>query len=137
MKTSWKAVVRDVFIICFLTFIAGLVVGKSFAPGPAQFKVFVLSNLFFQIAGFTIGGSITKTYRIKHLLIVAIGVWIVNVSNIISGVSTFTMWLVSLPSTLLMMLIGGGLSFLFVPTPKTAHVTSGSDAEQATPKQTG
>ena len=135
MKIRWRGVIRDVFIICFLTFIGGLVVQTSVGAPATRFKAFVLSNLFLQIVGFTIGGCITKTKRIKHLFIVSIGVWIVNLLNIVSGASTFALWLVSLLPTLLMMLIGGALSFLFVRTPKTAQGTKGPDVVVTIPKE--
>ena len=135
MKISWKGVIRDVLIICILTFAGALVVRTSVGDLATRFKLFLLSNLFLQIVGFTIGGCIAKTRRIKHLFIVAIGVWIVNLLNIALGASTFTLWLVSLLPTLLMMLIGWALSFLFVRAPKTAQGTKGPDVVVAIPKE--
>jgi hypothetical protein len=133
MKINWMGVVRDVFLIYCLIFIGGLVVGFFLGPGPTRIMTLIISSLFLEIVGFTISGCLIKINRFKHLFIVAIGVWIVNLSNIVLGMSTFTFWLISLLTILVMMLIGGGLSFLFVRTPKTVHVPGSPDTPRVIP----
>ena len=122
MKINRMGIVRDVLMIYCFTFVGGLVTGRFVAPGPARMKFLIVLSLFLQIAGFTISGCVVKINRFKHLFIVAIGLWIVNLSSVALGLFSFTTWLISLVSILLTMLIGGGISFLLVRPPKVVDV---------------
>jgi FtsH-binding integral membrane protein len=126
MAVAWKSVARDVGIVFVLTFLGGLVVGFTTSMAGAEVNVvaIALSNIVFGTVGFTISGCIVKSNRFKHLYQVALGVWLLSLINVAFGVVDIQQWLVSILSVLLMMGMGGGLSYLFVRTPKIDQLPS-------------
>ena len=119
MAIEWKGLARDVAIVFVLTFLGGLVVGFTTSMVGAEVNVaaIALSNIVFGTVGFTISGCIVKINRFKHLYQVALGVWLLSLINVAFGLVDIQQWLVSILSVLLMMGMGGGLSYLFVRTP--------------------
>ena len=119
MVLDWKALARDVGIVFVLTFLGGLVVGftSSLTGVEVNILAIALSNIVFGTVGFTISGCIVKTNRFRHLYQVALGVWLLSFINVAFGMVDIQRWLVSILSVLLMMGMGGGLSYLFVRTP--------------------
>ncbi len=119
MVFDWKGVARDVAIVFVLTFLGGLVVGFTSSLTGAEINILAvaLSNIVFGTVGFAISGCIVKLNRFKHLYQVALGVWLLSLINVALGVVNVQQWLVSILSVLLMMGLGGGLSYLFVRTP--------------------
>ena len=115
----WGAVIRDVVIIWILTALAGFAIGITSTPGSNLMLGYAFANLFFGSVGFTISGCMAKVGRWKHLFVVAIGVWIVGLINIIIAPIGIKEWLFGFIFIALMMAIGGGLSYLFAPTPKS------------------
>jgi hypothetical protein len=118
-KIRWGAVLRDVIIIWILTALAGFVIGFTSPPKDNFMMGYALANLVFGSVGFTISGCMAKVGRWKHLFIVAIGVWIVGLINIIIAPINIMQWFFGFIFIVLIMAIGGGLSYLFVPTPKS------------------
>jgi hypothetical protein len=120
MHIRWIAVARDVSIV------VGLVLASSFAAAQiiqamgeeVTALVIGLSNFFWGTVGFTISGCLAKTERFKHLFIVAIGLWLVSFVNVVMGLTPVQFWAVGFLLVLLMMGLGGGLSYLFVRTPQ-------------------
>ena len=120
MPLNFIAIARDVSIVF------GLVLASSF--GAAQIVqamgeevtplVIGLSNIFWGTVGFTISGCLAKVQRFKHLFMVAVGLWLVSFVNVVMGLTPVQMWAVGFLLILLMMGLGGGLSYLFVKTPK-------------------
>ena len=119
MVLDWKGVARDVGIVFVLTFLGGLVVGFTTSLTGAEVNILAvaLSNIVFGTVGFTISGCIVKTSRFRHLFQVALGVWLLSLINVALGLVDIQQWLVSILSVLLMMGMGGGLSYLFVRAP--------------------
>ena len=119
MVLDWKGVARDVGIVFVLTFLGGLVVGFTTSLTGAEVNILAvaLSNIVFGTVGFTISGCIVKTNRFKHLYQVALGVWLLSLINVAFGMVDIQQWLLSILSVLLMMGMGGGLSYLFVRAP--------------------
>lgn len=114
--TNWKAIIRDVAIICGLTGLAGFVI--AFVPGE-EFPTLALSmaNFLFGTVGFIISGCLTKINRFRHMVKVAIGVWLISLVNIPLAGTTLGRWFLSIIFILVMMVIGGRISFLFVKVP--------------------
>ncbi|MGH7260808.1 MAG: hypothetical protein ACREI9_09025 [Nitrospiraceae bacterium] len=125
MVLDWKGLARDVGIVFVLTFIGGLVVGftSSLTGAEVNILAIALSNIVFGTVGFTISGCIVKINRFKHLYRVALGVWLLSLMNVAFGMVDIQQWLVSILSVLLMMGMGGGLSYLFVRTPPAGSAT--------------
>jgi len=127
MPINWVAVVRDVSIVF------GLVLVSSFAAvqivqgmGEEVTPVMIgLSNIFWGTVGFAISGCLAKMQRFKHLFMVAVGLWLVSFVNVAMGLTPVQFWAVGFFLILLMMGLGGGLSYLFVRTPQTDMVPSG------------
>ena len=126
MPINWIAVARDVSIV------VGLVLVSSFAAaqiiqaqgGEVTALVIGLSNFFWGTVGFTISGCLARIQRFKHLFIVAIGLWLVSFVNVAMGLTPVQMWATGFLLILLMMGLGGGLSYLFVPMPQARQPTS-------------
>jgi hypothetical protein len=108
------AIARDVVILWVLTFMGGFVVRVAGAsPGtPLFMEALFVSNTIFSILGFTISGWLVGGRRWKHLLVVALLVWLTGLINLFFGF-TFIEWLGSIVALLVFMAIGGGLSYLF------------------------
>ena len=119
MRIRWSALIRDVSIVF------GLVLASSFAAAQiiqamgeeVTALVIGLSNIFWGTVGFTISGCLAKTERFKHLFMVAVGLWLVSFVNVVMGMTPVQFWAVGFLLILLMMGLGGGLSYLFVRTP--------------------
>jgi len=111
MFMAWKAIIRDVFIVYVMTFIAGFVLGFMGVASPATLS---LATLIFGTIGFAISGCLAKVNRFSHLIKVAFGLWLVSLSNIFILGTTVSQWLLSAIIILIMMGAGGGISFLFV-----------------------
>lgn len=108
-------VLRDVGIIWILTGLVGFLIGIAMGGSDINRMVAVagLGNIIFGTIGFIISGSLAKTNRWKHLFAVAIGVWLTSLINIfIIGVA-FEQWLISFFLVMIMMAIGGLISYLF------------------------
>jgi hypothetical protein len=127
MPINWIAVARDVSIVF------GLVLVSSFAAvqllelrgEEATPLVIGLSNIFWGTVGFTISGCLAKVQRFRHLLMVAVGLWLVSFVNVVMGLTQAQVWAAGFLLILMMMGLGGGLSYLFVRTPRAEPVPSG------------
>jgi len=126
MPINWIAVARDVSIVF------GLVLASSFAAAQliqatgeeVTALVIGLSNIFWGTVGFAISGCLAKVQRFKHLLMVAVGLWLVSFVNVAMGLTPVQFWAVGFLLILLMMGLGGGLSYLFVRSPQVEHPAS-------------
>jgi hypothetical protein len=114
MNNSWISVARDVAIVLFLTFIGGVIIGVAGGGRDLSMTALAISNLLLGSIGFCIAGCLTRVDRWKHLLVVALIVWLFGLVNVAFFHVNLVQWLFSSIAVLLMMAIGGGLSFLFV-----------------------
>jgi len=129
MPFNFIVIARDVSIVF------GLVLASSFAAaqivqamgGEVTPLVIGLSNIFWGTVGFTISGCLAKVQRFKHLFIVAIGLWLVSFVNVAMGLTPLPVWAVGFLLILVMMGLGGGLSYLFVSTPQEEQPPSGQN----------
>ncbi|MHB8901221.1 MAG: hypothetical protein ACYC6Y_20930 [Thermoguttaceae bacterium] len=114
----WKALVRDVAVIFFLTFLGGVVIGVASAGRDLPMAAVGVSNIIFMIVGFTISGCIVKVQRFRHMFHVALAVWLLGAFNIllVPGLG-LVQWAAGLVGIMIMMLIGGGISLIFVWPP--------------------
>jgi len=121
----WGAIIRDVIIIWILTALAGFVVGITGAEGNRYVLGIAFANLIFGTVGFCISGCLSKSNRWKHLNIVALGVWLVGLINVSIIPITIISWFFGIIFIYIMMGIGGGLSCIFVKTPKVIEPNIG------------
>ncbi|MEQ1897620.1 MAG: hypothetical protein ABL971_09585 [Vicinamibacterales bacterium] len=111
-EVRWPIVIRDVVLWSILTLVG---VGIVRVAGISSGMSLSASNSLFGCLGFAIAGCFTPVRRFRHLMFVTLGVWLTGIINVVmSGVSV-TSWLLSLGFLLLTMVVGGALSFLFVP----------------------
>ena len=120
MSINWKAVARDVTIVFGLVFASSYLAVQlvTVMGDDVTADVIGYSNIFWGTVGFTISGSLARTNRWKHLFVVALGLWLVSFVNVVVGMTPIQVWAVGLLLILVMMGLGGGLSYLFVRTPK-------------------
>ncbi|MEM8779305.1 MAG: hypothetical protein AAGF26_10625 [Cyanobacteria bacterium P01_G01_bin.49] len=119
---SWKIILRNSVIVLGLTALGGFIIGiaSTSSPGGIPLAALAVSNLLFSIVGFFICGCITTQERWKYLSYTAIVVWLISFVNLFFMGSAVNVghWLIGLPLTFILMLIGGGISTLFVKSPK-------------------
>ncbi len=127
MPFNFIAIARDVSIVFGLVLISSFgaaqiihAMGEEVTP-----LVIGLSNIFWGTVGFAISGCLAKIQRFKHLIMVAVGLWLVSFVNVAMGLTPLPAWAAGFGLILLMMGLGGGLSYLFVRTPRTVQSASG------------
>ena len=125
MKIQWRDLIRDVAIIALFTLVGGGFMVSIWGGQKDQTRiVFAVSNILFGIIGFTISGCLAKVDRFKHLFIVAISLWILTLFNVLISGAPFISWFLGIIPILIMMGVGGALSFLFVrPSKSSEHKT--------------
>jgi hypothetical protein len=130
MPINFIAVARDVSIVFGLVLVSSFAAAQlvEFMGGEVTALVIGLSNIFWGTVGFTISGCLAKTQRFKHLFVVALGLWLVSFVNVAMGLTPVHMWAAGFLLILLMMGLGGGLSYLFARTPQAVHSASDGQA---------
>ena len=115
----WKALIRDVIFLFVLTFFgAFFIIFVSVVDGERiSSAVFGLCLLILMIIGFIIIGCLAKVNRFQHLLQVSVGTWLLNGFIMLLPDIGLLEWFISIVFILIPMLIGGGISFIFVRTP--------------------
>ena len=76
MKIDWLAVLRDILMVAVLATLGTLGFSVLLLGRPQWTQYLVVFALL--TIGFTISGSLKGAGRFKHLAIVALGVWCVN-----------------------------------------------------------
>ena len=113
----WGPIIRDIVIICGLTFIGGFIVGVIFRPfSSGREWVLIVSNMLLCTIGFVISGCLAVGNRWGHLAYVAFGVWLTNLINILlagSLLAGFITWFASSFFIALTMVFGGAISYVF------------------------
>jgi hypothetical protein len=127
---NWMAVARDVSIVFGLVLISSFAASLFVQAMEAEVTPLVigLSNIFWGTVGFAISGCLAKVQRFKHLCVVALGLWLVSFVNVVAGMTPLPIWAAGFLLILLMMGLGGSLSYLFVPAPKTEPEAAPSPA---------
>ena len=116
--------IRDIIILVVLTGLGGFVVGFSRGQqtSDAQYGLAIgVSNLIFEIVGFTISGCLAPPGRRRHLALVALGAWIVSIFNVIFFDVNIILWMASVVMMAVTMGIGGAISYLFKRDVKPGH----------------
>src|SRR2546425_9921420 len=115
-------IARDVAIVWGLTFLGGFVAGLTGVKhDPHRLTmVLALSNLFFGTLGFTISGYLAPRPRWNHLAYVALGTWLTSLINVVFFHVKLRQWLSAALIMLIIMGLGGGLSYVFKKDPKTS-----------------
>ena len=128
MKIRWLRVVRDVIIVTVYYFVGGIIVGFS-TQGNFTKEMVLLACFLLGILGFCFCGCLTAESRWKHLFIVAPGVWLVNMLTtslnwgLLFDQFNVLVWVTSISTVLIPMVIGGTLSSILVKAPKQKENT--------------
>ena len=114
-SSGYLTVLRDVVIIQALTAVGGLIVAVAGTKSEDKDLILAIafSNLILGTIGFVISGCLTSGKRWKHLAIVAAGVWLTSIVNVLLGFATVPQWIVSIVFSALIMGLGGGISYIF------------------------
>ena len=106
-------IIRDVVIIVALTAIGGFVIGLAGSLNSQRGMLAIIaSNLLLGTIGFIISGCLASGNRWRHLVYVAVGVWLAGLMNLFFGINIIQ-WLFSVIFIALMMGLGGALSYIF------------------------
>ena len=111
-------IIRDFAIVFGMTFIGGFAVAMTWSifnlPNDSQVFALAISNLLLGSLGFLIAGLLTKSERKKHLIHVALAVWLGGLINLAFGYPV-TQWLISGFFVMIMMAIGCGVANFMSP----------------------
>jgi hypothetical protein len=110
----WKAIIRDVIIIFVLTSLGGFILGFAAGNNKVPMDAVGLANILFSAVGFTISACADKQNRSRHLVHVGIAVWLLSALNMLSTRMTVVHWVFAIISVAISLLVGWGLSYLFV-----------------------
>ncbi len=106
-------VARDVVIVWLITFLVGLSLGLA-GLQREDLLLLTLATFASLLLGFTIVGCMARA-RKKHLLVVAVGYWLVTVIlDAVGGSRSYGVWLGLLVLVLILMFIGRALSHFLV-----------------------
>ena len=121
MPLNFIAIARDVTILFVLVFASSLLAVQLIAAMGAQAtpEAIGLSSMFWGVVGFTISGCLAKASRWRHLAVVALVFWLACAVNVVLDMTPITAWMAGSILILIMMGLGGGLSYLFVRPPQT------------------
>lgn len=108
----WLLIARDCCIVFGLSFAGGFVL-TQIAASPSMLALSVTSGLL-QTAGFVLCGSLVKGPRFKHLILVALGAWLLGSINIVLIKLPPSSWALGLPLIFAQMGLGGVLSLIVV-----------------------
>jgi len=110
-------ILRDVAIVFALTAIGGFIAGVATGGpqhNPQRFTMaLAASNLLLGTIGFTIAGCLAPKPRWNHLAYVALGTWLAGLINVLFFHVKLTQWMTSGFFVLVIMGVGGGLSYVF------------------------
>jgi len=128
MKMRWIDVMRDVALLWVLPFMAEVVVlvmyGKDNGHDPNTVHVLATAKKAMLIIGFAMAGYLGRkpsAERLRHLLRVFFGFWLINLTNIHFVENyTLSLWFMGAWILALYAFVGGGLSFLFAPPAEPA-----------------
>lgn len=120
---GWKAVIRDFAILAILlnlgVYILGPVIVGTGLPELAITGIFGLLSIIIQTFSYCLFGCLIKDNRWSHLHMVGLAVWAASFLKVILFQAPVMSWVFSFFIMLFTMLVGGGLSFLYVkPTEK-------------------
>jgi hypothetical protein len=99
-----------------LTFVGGISVGIAAGPhrDPQRYVLaLAVSNILLGTVGFTIAACLAPAVRWRHLVLVALGVWLTSLLNVVFFSTTVVQWLLGGVLTTIMMAVGGAISYLF------------------------
>lgn len=104
---------RDIVIVVVLSVLATVLSGVLAAKThlyPGYLGPFL--GFVFGAAGFTISALLTAEPCIKHLFLVALGVWLFGLLNLLFGASIVS-WAISAVGIFLMMIVGWSIASVF------------------------
>ncbi len=122
MDIAWGHVLRDAVIVFVISFIGGFIAGfvGAMAGNPILTGTLLdILNPLFVLAAFVYVSRHAPAERWKHLILVAIGAWLISLVQIPFGFISAGGWTISLIPILVLMAIGGWLGTLSSqhPTP--------------------
>lgn len=116
MSIDWLKVARDVLMVLVIG-VAGTVVLSALLPGLSQLAL-AASML---AVGFCISGCLTREGRLRHLLLVALGVWALRlVLGVITGAAKVESMLIGIVIVMASMGVGAVAATLVAPPRKPA-----------------
>ena len=111
------AVMRDVAIIYFLTFLGGFIVGVATGGPEHDPRRYMLalrvSDFSHSTLGFAIVGCLSPVARWRHIGMVAFAYWLVSYLSVLFFGITASSWLKSVIGLIAAAAIGGAASYIF------------------------
>ena len=129
----WGAALRDIALIIAATLLATLPIaytqGYRGVPFAQTLGALGVSSALIMVFGFALSGALSRERRWRHASVVAVGLWLTGVVNVVLMPKLLALWLVSCIPVLVFMGLGVSLSFLFVrPTREGVGSLLQSDA---------
>jgi hypothetical protein len=118
MGLDWKRVAIDAITVFIASVVAGFVVGIIAGSVGVQAESAALAlvalNSLAIIGAFAYCSARIKEKPWKHLVVVALVVWVISLIQPLLGFVSYSQWVASIVIIFILMLIGGGIGRLFV-----------------------
>ena len=92
LGVNWKFVIIAAALIYLVSIVAGFIISMS---GPLNLAAIAISNTVVILIGLTAIGSMRPSQRWKNIMLVSAGIWLLSISNIALGFSSFPQWLLA------------------------------------------
>jgi hypothetical protein len=120
MRIDWRVVLRDALGVLLLGFLGALVGGALGEDPKAGIRAVLV--IVMMTAGFCVSACLAKQARFKHILLVAVGVWLIGtIVSAISAGGSFVWPVGDLALIVVAMLLGGLISLGIVRAPPSGE----------------
>ena len=87
--------IRDAGLVFAASTVAGFVLGLTTPDSPDLIAILATTGLVIQLAGFTVAGILAGADRWRHLLVMGLVVWVLNLVNVAIGYNDLGTWFLS------------------------------------------
>jgi hypothetical protein len=114
VEFNLKYLVRDVFSVYFITFIANVIL-TIYYNGKAPIKSFALTNIFCIVLSFLFVGLLNRELKVSYIIQVITSCWFISILNVIFFNMAWKMWFISIIPLIILSSLGILLSRALLP----------------------
>ena len=102
----WRAIVRGVFVVYGMSFLAGLVLAALGFTPQSEPGLYPLIALLVGAIAAAVALHVTATTRLSSLIAMGVGIWLLSVTSVLVGAQSLVGWFGSSLSIAATMLLG-------------------------------